>query len=36
MARDARRPDAVREALEDDDPFVRIYAAGGILAASND
>jgi HEAT repeat protein len=36
MARDARRPDAVREALEDDDPFVRIYAAGGILVASED
>ncbi|MBX3269470.1 MAG: HEAT repeat domain-containing protein [Sandaracinaceae bacterium] len=34
LARDARRPDAVREALRDADPFVRIYAAGGILAAA--
>ncbi|MEZ4336805.1 MAG: HEAT repeat domain-containing protein [Sandaracinaceae bacterium] len=34
LARDAMRPDAVRGALRDADPFVRIYAAGGILAAA--
>jgi len=34
LARDAMRPDAVRSALRDDDAFVRIYAAGGILAAA--
>lgn len=34
LARDAMRPDAVASALRDDDAFVRIYAAGGILAAA--
>lgn len=34
LARDARRPDAVRGALADPDPFVRVYAAGGVLAAT--
>ena len=35
LARDAERPDAARPALRDEDPTVRIHAAGGILAASN-
>lgn len=34
IARDALQPDRVRSALRDDDAFVRIYAAGGILAAA--
>jgi HEAT repeat protein len=34
LARSAMRPDAVRGALTDDDPLVRISAAGGILAAA--
>ncbi|MCB9596933.1 MAG: HEAT repeat domain-containing protein [Sandaracinaceae bacterium] len=34
LARDAMRPDAVRGALRDPDAFVRIFAAGGILAAA--
>lgn len=33
LARDALRPIDVREALDDEDAFVRIQAAGGILAA---
>lgn len=33
LAREAQRPDAVRVALRDDDPVVRVHAAGGILAA---
>lgn len=36
LAKDAGRPDDVRALLRDDDPFVRIHAAGGILAAAND
>jgi HEAT repeat protein len=35
LARDALKPDAARTALRDDDPLVRIYAAGGILAAAS-
>lgn len=35
LARDARMPEAARRALEDEDPLVRIAAAGGILAATN-
>jgi hypothetical protein len=34
LARDALRPDEARTALRDEDPLVRINAAGGILAAS--
>lgn len=34
LARDAMRPDAVRGSLRDDDGLVRIFAAGGILAAA--
>jgi HEAT repeat protein len=34
LARDALQPDAARRALRDRDPMVRIYAAGGILAAA--
>lgn len=34
LARDALAPDLVRDVLRDDDALVRIYAAGGILAAS--
>lgn len=34
LARDARMPDAARRAMADDDPLVRIHAAGGILAAA--
>lgn len=34
LAREAMRPLEVRGALHDDDALVRIYAAGGILAAS--
>lgn len=34
LARDALAPDAARTALRDADPMVRIYSAGGILAAS--
>ena len=34
LARDAMAPDAVRGLLRDGDAMVRIYAAGGILAAS--
>jgi len=34
LAREAMRPDAARRHLDDDDPLVRIYAAGGILAAA--
>jgi HEAT repeat protein len=34
LARDALAPDAARNALVDDDALVRIYAAGGILAAA--
>jgi HEAT repeat protein len=34
LAREAMAPDAVREALRDDEALVRIYAAGGILAAA--
>lgn len=34
LARDAMRPDAVRSSLRDEDRLVRIYAAGGILAAA--
>lgn len=33
LARDAMRPDAVRASLRDNDAMVRIFAAGGILAA---
>lgn len=33
LARDALRPNEVREALSDEDAMVRIQAAGGILAA---
>jgi HEAT repeat protein len=36
LAQRAGEPDAVRALLEDDDPMVRIYAAGGILAAAHD
>ncbi|MDH5490614.1 MAG: HEAT repeat domain-containing protein [Myxococcales bacterium] len=35
LARDARRPDATRAALADEDALVRIHAAGGILAAAH-
>lgn len=35
LAKDAGRPDRVRELMQDEDPMVRIHAAGGILAASN-
>ena len=34
LAREALSPDAVRGLLRDEDPLVRIYAAGGILAAA--
>ena len=34
LARDALRPIEVRDALDDEDPLVRIQAAGGILAAA--
>lgn len=34
LAREAMAPDAARRALRDDEAFVRIYAAGGILAAA--
>ncbi len=34
LARDALAPDLARHVLRDADPLVRIYAAGGILAAS--
>jgi len=34
LARDAMRPDAARGALRDEDALVRIFAAGGILAAA--
>lgn len=34
LARDALRPVEVRTALDDEDPLVRIQAAGGILAAA--
>ncbi len=34
LARDAMRPDAVRGALRDADALVRIFTAGGILAAA--
>ena len=34
LAREAMEPDAVRASLRDDDAMVRIYAAGGILAAA--
>lgn len=34
LARDAMDPDAARRALSDADPLVRVYAAGGILAAA--
>jgi HEAT repeat protein len=33
LAVDAGRPDTVRSALQDEDPMVRIHAAGGILAS---
>ena len=36
LARRAGRPEELREVLEDRDPLVRIQAAGGILAATND
>jgi len=32
IARDARRPDLARSALRDEDPLVRIHAAGAIVA----
>ncbi len=35
LAREAMQPDAVREALRDEDALVRIRAAGGILAAAS-
>ena len=34
LARDAMDPDAARRALSDEDALVRIYGAGGILAAA--
>lgn len=34
LARDAMDPDAARRALSDEDALVRVYAAGGILAAA--
>jgi hypothetical protein len=34
LAREAMQPDAARRFLHDEDPLVRIYAAGGILAAA--
>ncbi|MCZ7682495.1 MAG: hypothetical protein M5U28_28355 [Sandaracinaceae bacterium] len=34
LAREAMAPDAARRLLRDDDALVRIYAAGGILAAA--
>jgi HEAT repeat protein len=34
LARDALHPVEVRTALQDEDPLVRIHAAGGILAAA--
>ncbi|MEM9074922.1 MAG: HEAT repeat domain-containing protein [Myxococcota bacterium] len=36
LAKDAGRPEAVRTHLRDEDRLVRIHAAGGILAASNE
>ncbi len=36
LGAEAHRPDEVRALLHDEDPMVRIYAAGGILAATND
>ena len=35
LARDAGRPDLARRAFHDDDPLVRIHAAGGLLAAAS-
>jgi HEAT repeat protein len=35
LAREAMQPDAARTALRDEDPLVRIRAAGGILAAAS-
>ena len=34
LARDARLPDRSRRALNDEDPVVRMFAAGGVLAAA--
>lgn len=35
LARDAMKPDMARAALRDDDPLVRIHAAGAILSAAS-
>ena len=35
LARDAGRPDLARRALGDDDPMVRVHAAGGLVAAAS-
>ena len=35
LAREAMKPDAVRELLRDEDALVRVHAAGGILAAAS-